>query len=553
MATKARTQDRAQILDQIDAAHRKQRLSFRLLFIATWVVIVGAFVYALWVTDNIDTSWWTQWGPYILGGTWITLVVCLSSIIFASILAVLGALSRLSSNPIPNGVASLYVSLFRGTPLLVQIFFIYFALPQVGVTIPSIPAGILALSLNYGAYMTEIFRAGIQAVPPGQREAAEALGMPERLVFRRIVLPQAFRIVIPAVGNDFIAMIKDSRSCLHHRRAGAAVACPHGRHAGLQDPAGIADRRSHVLGPDDHLQLLPGSPRAPDGAWRPMTDSPLPDLGPRSATATSGYEVDSKLPSHIGEPIVKVEGIHKYFGDNHVLRGVDLEVRQREAVMVIGRSGSGKTTLLRCINFLEEPTIGSIEVDGVRVEADPLRARDRQHREQIRQIRLRAGMLFQEFNLFPHLSVLGNCIEAPTRVLGHSQDHAVTRAEYYLEVVGLAEKRDEYPSRLSGGQKQRVAIARALCMEPKVLLFDEPTSALDPELIGEVLGVMEDLAHSGTTMIVVTHEMHFAQEAADRVVFMEDGAVIEQGPPEQVLNDPRHEATTHFLRRFLDR
>ena len=250
---------------------------------------------------------------------------------------------------------------------------------------------------------------------------------------------------------------------------------------------------------------------------------------------------------------MKVEGIHKYFGDNHVLRGVDLEVRQREAVMVIGRSGSGKTTLLRCINFLEEPTIGSIEVDGVRVEADPLRARDRQHREQIRQIRLRAGMLFQEFNLFPHLNVLGNCIEAPTRVLGHSAEHAVERAEYYLEVVGLAEKRDEYPSRLSGGQKQRVAIARALCMEPKVLLFDEPTSALDPELIGEVLGVMEDLAHSGTTMIVVTHEMHFAQEAADRVVFMEDGAVIEQGPPEQVLNDPRHEATTHFLRRFLDR
>ncbi|MEO5986993.1 MAG: amino acid ABC transporter ATP-binding protein [Candidatus Limnocylindria bacterium] len=255
----------------------------------------------------------------------------------------------------------------------------------------------------------------------------------------------------------------------------------------------------------------------------------------------------------MGEPIVKVEGLHKYFGDNHVLRGVDLEVRQREAVMVIGRSGSGKTTLLRCINFLEEPTIGSIEVDGVRVDADPLHARDRQHREQIRQIRLRAGMLFQEFNLFPHMDVLGNCIEAPTRVLGHSREHATERAEYYLEVVGLAEKRDEYPSRLSGGQKQRVAIARALCMEPKVLLFDEPTSALDPELIGEVLGVMEDLAHSGTTMIVVTHEMHFAQEAADRVVFMEDGVVIEQGPPEQVLNDPRHEATTHFLRRFLDR
>ena len=221
--------------------------------------------------------------------------------------------------------------------------------------------------------------------------------------------------------------------------------------------------------------------------------------------------------------------------------------------MNIGRSGSGKTTLLRCINFLEEPTVGSVEVDGVRLEADPLRARSRQHQEKIRQIRLRAGMLFQEFNLFPHMSVLGNCIEAPTRVLRHPVDQAIDRAEHYLGVVGLTDKRDEYPSRLSGGQKQRVAIARALCMEPKVLLFDEPTSALDPELIGEVLRVMEDLAHEGTTMIVVTHEMHFAEEAADRVVFMEDGLIIEQGPPEQLLRDPRHEETIHFLRRFIDR
>jgi polar amino acid transport system ATP-binding protein len=284
-----------------------------------------------------------------------------------------------------------------------------------------------------------------------------------------------------------------------------------------------------------------------------MTEPRLPDLGARPASGTSGYDTGTKLPSHIGEVIVRVEGLEKYFGDNHVLRGVNLEVRQREAVMIIGRSGSGKTTLLRCINFLEEPTVGSVEIDGLRLEADPLRARSRKHQEQIRQMRLRAGMLFQEFNLFPHMSVLGNCIEAPMRVLGQSRSHATTRAEYFLEVVGLVDKRDEYPARLSGGQKQRVAIARALCMEPKVLLFDEPTSALDPELIGEVLRVMEDLAHSGTTMVVVTHEMHFAQEAADRVVFMEDGVIIEQGPPEQVLNDPRHEETTHFLRRFLDR
>jgi ABC-type polar amino acid transport system ATPase subunit len=280
-----------------------------------------------------------------------------------------------------------------------------------------------------------------------------------------------------------------------------------------------------------------------------MTESPLPDHGERSAPQGSGY--DASLPSHLGEVIVRATGVEKYFGTNHVLRGVDLEVRQREAVMLLGRSGSGKTTMLRCINFLEEPTVGTIEIDGLKLEADPLRARSRKHQEQIRQMRLKAGMLFQDFNLFPHMSVLANCIEAPTKVLKVPADEATKRADYYLEVVGLADKRDEYPSRLSGGQKQRVAIARALCMEPKVLLFDEPTSALDPELIGEVLRVMEDLAHGGTTMIVVTHEMHFAREAADRVIYVEDGVVCEQGPPEQILDNPQQEGTKRFLRRFL--
>jgi ABC-type polar amino acid transport system ATPase subunit len=281
-----------------------------------------------------------------------------------------------------------------------------------------------------------------------------------------------------------------------------------------------------------------------------MTDAAsLPDHGPRPAPAGSGYAED--MPDHLGFVIVRLNGIEKYFGSNHVLRGVDLEVRQREAVMLIGRSGSGKTTLLRCVNFLEEPTVGTVEIDGLVLAADPLRARSRKHQEQIRQMRLRAGMLFQEFNLFPHMSVLANCIEAPTRVLGVSKDEAVTRAEHFLDVVGLSEKRDEYPARLSGGQKQRVAIARALCMEPKVLLFDEPTSALDPELIGEVLKVMEDLAHGGTTMIVVTHEMHFARAAADRIVFIEDGVIVEQGTPEQMLDAPQEESTKRFLRRFI--
>jgi polar amino acid transport system ATP-binding protein len=254
---------------------------------------------------------------------------------------------------------------------------------------------------------------------------------------------------------------------------------------------------------------------------------------------------------HLGEVIVDARGIEKYFGTNHVLRGIDLKVRRRQAVMLIGRSGSGKTTLLRCLNFLEEPTVGSVEIDGVKVDADPLHANTRARKEQIRQIRLRAGMLFQEFNLFPHMSVLANLIEAPMRVRHVPHNEAVTAAESYLEKVGLIEKRDEYPDRLSGGQKQRVAIARALCMEPKVLMFDEPTSALDPELVGEVLTVMEELAHEGTTMIVVTHEMHFAREAADTVVYMDEGLIVEAGPPEQVLAEPSDERTQHFLRRFL--
>lgn len=263
------------------------------------------------------------------------------------------------------------------------------------------------------------------------------------------------------------------------------------------------------------------------------------------------YAKPGALTPPDAEPIVRLENLEKFFGSNHVLRGCTLEVYPRETICLIGRSGSGKSTLLRCTNFLEEPTVGSVEVDGLRVAADPLHARDKDHREKIRQIRQRAQMVFQEFNLFPHMKVIDNLIEGPVRVKGMSKDEAIATAEKYLDKVGLMEKRDEYPARLSGGQKQRVAIARALTMEPKVLLFDEPTSALDPTLVGEVIMVMEELAHEGSTMIVVTHEMQFAREAADRVYFIEEGAFIEVGPPEQVLDNPQDERTKRFLRRLL--
>jgi len=245
-------------------------------------------------------------------------------------------------------------------------------------------------------------------------------------------------------------------------------------------------------------------------------------------------------------PIVRISHLDKYFGRLHLIKDVSFDVQPQEVVCIIGRSGSGKSTLLRCINFLEEPSAGAVEVDGLVV---PAGVRGRANNELVHNIRVRTGMVFQEFNLFPHLSVIENVIEAPVTVKGMPRAQAVAIGEKFLTKVGLIHKRDEYPNRLSGGQKQRVAIARALTMEPKVMLFDEPTSALDPELIGEVLDVMKKLASEGTTMLVVTHEMGFAREVANRVIYMEDGQLIEDAPPEVMFThaaDPR-------CRQFLER
>jgi ABC-type polar amino acid transport system ATPase subunit len=248
------------------------------------------------------------------------------------------------------------------------------------------------------------------------------------------------------------------------------------------------------------------------------------------------------------EPIIKVRGLHKYFGPLHVIKGVDLDVSVGEVVVIIGPSGGGKSTFLRCLNFLEEPSAGIIEVAGVEIEA---RESGREQRKHMQEIRKKAGMVFQQFNLFPHMTALGNIIEAPVTVKGLSKAEAIAKAEELLEWVGLSEKRDEYPSRLSGGQQQRVAIARALCMEPQIMLFDEPTSALDPELIGEVVEVMERLADEGMTMVVVTHEIHFARDVSDRVILMADGVWAEMAPPEELFTNPREERTRQFLAHIL--
>jgi polar amino acid transport system ATP-binding protein len=253
-----------------------------------------------------------------------------------------------------------------------------------------------------------------------------------------------------------------------------------------------------------------------------------------------------------GPPVVRAVGVHKRFGLNEVLRGIDLEVARGEVMCVIGPSGSGKSTLLRCINHLEKINAGRLEVDGELVGYEERNGKLHELRErEVARKRAEIGMVFQHFNLFPHMTVLGNITEAPCRVKGVARQKAVAKARQLLEQVGLEGREESYPRQLSGGQQQRVAIARALAMEPKLMLFDEPTSALDPELVGEVLAVMRDLAKSGMTMLVVTHEMGFAREVGDKLVFMDEGVVVEAGAPRDVISNPLHERTRAFLSKVL--
>jgi len=253
-----------------------------------------------------------------------------------------------------------------------------------------------------------------------------------------------------------------------------------------------------------------------------------------------------------GSLMVAVQQVHKRFGRLEVLRGIDLAVGRGEVLVILGPSGSGKSTLLRCINHLEKIDAGRITIDGQLVGYREAAGRIFELKErEVAERRADVGMVFQRFNLFPHMTALGNIIEAPIRVRGVSRAEAVARADALLDRVGLADKAATYPSQLSGGQQQRVAIARALAMEPKLMLFDEPTSALDPELVGDVLAVMRGLAADGMTMVVVTHEMGFAREAADQVVFMDEGVVVEQGRPEELITAPRQPRTKAFLSKVL--
>ncbi|OON38782.1 ectoine/hydroxyectoine ABC transporter ATP-binding protein EhuA [Izhakiella australiensis] len=252
------------------------------------------------------------------------------------------------------------------------------------------------------------------------------------------------------------------------------------------------------------------------------------------------------------EPLVQARNVHKSFGDNQVLKGIDMDVFPGEVVVILGPSGSGKSTFLRCINHLEDMDGGSIQVGDQQIGFELKKGK--LHRLSSRRIarqRQEIGMVFQQFNLYPHMTVLQNIIEAPIGVHKRSRKQAIAHARELLAIVGLSDKADAWPRHLSGGQQQRVAIARALAIKPRLMLFDEPTSALDPELVGEVLATMRTLADQGLTMVVVTHEIGFAREAADRVIFMDGGVIVEQGAPDQVLSNPQHPRFQSFLSRFI--
>lgn len=555
-----------------------------------WLIVIAMATRALWaVVHNPNFQWDVVvhylGEPSILRGLVTTLSLTVVSMAMGSVIGLMLAMARLSDNALARGVSGLYIGLFRGTPLLVQLIFWYnlsTLFPTLGYTLPwesgghwwntndlvtPLTAAIAGLALNEAAYMAEIIRAGLSSVDPKQMETAQAFGMSRSRALRRIVAPQAMRAIIPPAGNQLISMIKATSLV-------SVIAMSDLLHAAqtiynrtfevvpllivavlwyllitsvLVLGQRVLERRFSRGYGDMGVKARLGRARS---VRLPYAGAGRDNRGPRArGTAMCDAMVKFARQAHRGAPLVTIRDVHKRFADQAVLKGLDIEVARGETVVLLGPSGAGKSTLLRCINHLETIDRGVIMVGeeqiGFSFQAKRLRKLSpRGLSKQRRNI----GMVFQSFNLFPHMTVLQNLTEAPIGVHGESRAGARAHARALLAQVGLSEKAHAYPRQLSGGEQQRVAIARALAIRPALLLLDEPTSALDPERVGEVLSTMRSLAAQGQTMIVVTHEIGFAREAADRVVFIDEGRVIEQGTPEKVLGAPQHRRTQAFLR-----
>ena len=464
--------------------------------------------------------------PLALRGLGMTVVLSLISLALGTLIGFALGVLRAGDSRALSGVIGAWVDLIRGTPFLVQIFLIFFILPELGVELDAFTAGIIGLTNLASCFICEIVVAGIRAVPTGQVEAALASGLSRWQRMRQVVLPQAMRVVLPPLVGQYVLLIKDFLRRLSHRFDRSDPGRLAGRAAGSQRAPRLRHRWPRLFHRllSAHLARQPAREAAGCRACRGA-----------AVRATEPYQ--GRHPS-----VIEFRGVNKWFGPLHVLKDITLIVEPREVVVVCGPSGSGKSTLIRCINGLETIKDGDLVVDGQHVG-------DRA--TNMAQLRTEIGFVFQQFNLYPHKTALENVTLAPIHVRKIPRAEAKSAGRELLAKVGLADKFDAYPAELSGGQQQRVAIARSLCMRPKIMLFDEPTSALDPEMISEVLDVMVAVAEESMTMMVVTHEMGFARKVAKRVVFMDAGAIVETGTPEEFFSHPRTERSRAFLSKIL--
>jgi len=566
---------------------------------------VAAILIALVLDSVLGNPRW-GWGVFagwflsepVLSGLGRTLLLTALGASIGFALGMLIALARVSRSSLLAGSAWVFVWLFRSIPLIVLLLIlnnlgylyetISFGIPFTGIAFAHWPtievispfcAAVLGLTLNHAAFSAEVIRGGILSVDQGQLEAAAALGLPRLRQARRIVLPQAMRAIVPTAFNDLISLTKGSAMVyvLAMPELFYTVQIIYRRNLEVIPLLMVATVWYLII-----LTVLSAIQVYVEryfsrGATRGTTSSPFDDLikalagfvlrrrPRRRETALSGESrlavapIDSKIAGDANPWIdqraggeVVIHNVSKSFGALKVLDNVSLTMRPGSVTVILGQSGSGKSTLLRTINHLERVDDGFIDIDGelIGYRREGMTLHELKERDVLRR-RGDVGMVFQNFNLFLHLSVLDNLVEAPVALGRLPRKEAERLAQGLLARVGLADKAHAWPRQLSGGQQQRVAIARALALRPKVLLFDEPTSALDPELVNEVLDVIEELARSGTTMVIVTHEIGFAREVADTIVFMDRGRVIEVGPPASVLNEPQHSRTREFLSRVL--
>jgi polar amino acid transport system permease protein len=459
------------------------------------------------------------------------------------------ALMRLSPLAPVRGAGWLYIWFMRGTPLILQLVFLYDALPAVGIRLDSFTTALLGFTLNEAAFCAEIIRGGILSVDRKQTLAAASFGMGPFLTMRRIILPQAMRAILPAMANQVISLIKGTSI--------ASVIFVNELTFRAQQIVGQNFKFFTVFAAAGILYLVLTSAVAIAQYYLERNFSAdrkreAKAVAQSAVSPTAWTDAVKAGPSEAtrDEAFVVLQNVQKSYGSRAILRGVDLTIKRGEVVVLMGPSGSGKSTLLRLVNHLEPLDWGEITVDGKYVGYARQPGGGLAPTRNLAKARAdaRIGMVFQHFNLFDHLTALENIVEAPMRVYGEPADKMRALGLSLLNAVGLAAHADHLPHRLSGGQQQRVAIARALAISPRLMLFDEPTSALDPELVGEVLAAIRRLAEAGMTMMIVTHEVRFAREVADRVIFMDEGVVVEHGSPEQVLDRPTQERTQRFLR-----